>query len=221
MRVPILAALGLACVLAAPAAPAQDLANGREIHRICAGCHGKHAQGGKDGTYPRLAGQRAAYIEEQLHAFRSRKRLNIPMLPYTSERELPDADIADVAAYLSSIRLTTKPPVFASASDAVRRREELDRVLVIPRAEGDLNQGRGLYNAHCASCHARNGRGRSSFPMLVGQYPAYLQRQIDAYRRGERSHDEDAPRTGTLMPLTADDLRNILAHLTALQDEPD
>ena len=206
--------------LALPAA-AQNLANGREIHLICAGCHGKHAQGGKNGLYPRLAGQRAAYIEEQLLSFRSRRRLNIPMLPYTSERELPDSDVADIAAYLSSIRLTTRPPTFASAADAVRRREEIDRVFTVERVEGDVTQGRGLFGKECGGCHARNGRGRSNFPMLVGQYPNYLQRQMDAYRRGERPHDEELPGKGVLMALSTDDMRNILAFLTAIQDEND
>ena len=206
--------------LALPAA-AQNLANGREIRLICAGCHGKHAQGGKNGLYPRLAGQRAAYIEEQLLSFRSRRRLNIPMLPYTSERELPDSDVADIAAYLSSIRLTTRPPTFASAADAVRRREEIDRVFTVERVEGDVTQGRGLFGKECGGCHARNGRGRSNFPMLVGQYPNYLQRQMDAYRRGERPHDEEQPGKGVLMALSADDMRNILAFLTAIQDEND
>ena len=206
--------------LALPAA-AQNLANGREIHLICAGCHGKHAQGGKNGLYPRLAGQRAAYIEEQLLSFRSRRRLNIPMLPYTSERELPDSDVTDIAAYLSSIRLTTRPPTFASAAEAVRRREEIDRVFTVERVEGDVTQGRGLFGKECGGCHARNGRGRSNFPMLVGQYPNYLQRQMDAYRRGERPHDEEQPGKGVLMALSADDMRNILAFLTAIQDEND
>lgn len=215
-----LIAAALALALAAPAL-AQNLANGREIHLICAGCHGKHAQGGKDGLYPRLAGQRAAYIEEQLLSFRSRRRLNIPMLPYTSERELPDSDIADVAAYLASIRLTTRPPVFANAADAVRRREELDKVFTVERIDGDVTQGRGLFGKECGGCHARNGRGRSNFPMLVGQYPNYLQRQMDAYRRGDRPHDEEQAGKGVLMALSADDLRNILAFLTVLQDEGD
>ena len=212
--------LALCLGLALPAA-AQNLANGREIHLICAGCHGKHAQGGKNGLYPRLAGQRAAYIEEQLLSFRSRRRLNIPMLPYTSERELPDSDVADIAAYLSSIRLTTRPPTFASAADAVRRREEIDRVFTVERVEGDVTQGRGLFGKECGGCHARNGRGRSNFPMLVGQYPNYLQRQMDAYRRGERPHDEELPGKGVLMALSTDDMRNILAFLTAIQDEND
>jgi len=216
-RLLIAACAGL---LLGPAA-AQNLANGRDIHMICAGCHGKFAQGGKDGLYPRLAGQRALYIEEQLMSFRSRKRLNIPMLPYTQERELPDADIADVAAYLSSIVLTTRPPVFKNAADAVRRREDLDKVFTVERVEGDLKQGRGIYNAECGGCHGRNGRGRSNFPMLVGQYTNYLQRQMDAYRRAERPHDDDLPGKGVLMKLTAEDMTNVLAFLTSVQEAED
>lgn len=202
-------------------AAAQDLENAREIHETCAGCHGKHAQGGKGGEYPRLAGQRASYIEEQLHAFRTRKRINFPMVPYTAERVLPDASIVDIAAYLSSIRLHSKPPSFMGAADAVSRREELDKVLRIERIDGDITQGQGIYNAECAACHAKNGRGRSNFPMLVGQYPRYLKKQLDAYRRGDRPHDESAPAKGVLTPLTDADLQNILAYLTTLQDLED
>lgn len=212
----LLGSLLLAC--AAPPAAAQNLTNGKEIHAICSGCHGKHAQGGKGGEYPRLAGQRSDYIEAQLHAFRTRKRLNIPMLPYTQPRELSDQDIVDVAAYLSSIQLTLKPPVFASSQDARARRDALDRVFVIERAEGDLTQGAGIYNATCASCHAKNGKGRSDFPMLVGQYSNYLKRQIEAFRRGDRPHDEDEARKGTLMALSEADIDNILAHLTVIQE---
>ena len=41
----------------------------------------------------------------QLRNFKERKRVNIPMLPYTNERELPEDDLVSVAAYLASIRL--------------------------------------------------------------------------------------------------------------------
>jgi cytochrome c553 len=209
----------LLLLAASPALP-QDLANGREINEICAGCHGQFGQGGKDGEYPRLAGQRALYIEEQLLAFRARKRVNIPMLPYTQPRELGDDDIADIAAYLASIRLTARPPTFADSADARQRRAALDRVFRIERIEGDIIQGRGLYNAECGNCHGKTGQGRSNFPMLAGQYPNYLKRQIEAYRRGDRPHDEALPAKGVLMPLTEVDLTNILAYLSSIQ-EPD
>ena len=74
----------------AGAGHAQNLERGKEINSTCAGCHGEFGQGGSRGEYPRIAGQRAAYLADQLKSFRARKRVNIPMYPYTQERELPD-----------------------------------------------------------------------------------------------------------------------------------
>ena len=88
---------------AAGTAVAVDLEKGKEINGTCAACHGDQGAGGKKGEYPRLAGQRAAYLESQLKSFRARTRINIPMFPYTQERELSDDDIKDVSAYLAGI----------------------------------------------------------------------------------------------------------------------
>ena len=197
---------------------AQDLANGREIFLVCAGCHGMYGQGGKGGEYPRLAGLRAAYIEEQLYAFRSRKRLNIPMLPYTQPNELPDEDITDVAAYIATMQLPTKPPPGTSAEDIILRRTPLGSFLTVERIAGDTARGRALYRSECMNCHAQDGRGRSNFPLLVGQYPSYLMRQIGIYRAGGRPHDENVASAGVLMPLSESDINDILAYLTSIQE---
>ena len=60
----------LAGVLASSAAVAVDLEKGKEINGTCAACHGDQGAGGKKGEYPRIAGQRVAYIENQLKSFR-------------------------------------------------------------------------------------------------------------------------------------------------------
>ena len=77
-------------LLASTAAVAVNLEKGKEINGTCAACHGDQGAGGKKGEYPRIAGQRVDYIEGQLRNFRSRTRVNIPMFPYTQERELSD-----------------------------------------------------------------------------------------------------------------------------------
>ncbi|MBL8442068.1 MAG: c-type cytochrome, partial [Betaproteobacteria bacterium] len=158
-----------------------DLEKGKEINGTCAACHGEFGQGGKKGEYPRLAGQRPGYIMDQLKSFRSRTRINIPMFPYTQERELPDEDIRDVAEYLASIELPTKMPSFKGDEDALTRLLMVDKVMIIPRAEGDVDSGGAVYQKNCVTCHAKTGLGRGKFPMLVGQYTNYLKRQIDAY----------------------------------------
>jgi cytochrome c553 len=208
--------------------------SGKEIYGPCAACHGDLGQGGKRGEYPRIAGQRAAYIEYSLKKFRTRERINIPMFPYTQERELPDTDIKAVAEYLAGIELPTRMPEFKPTDDALTRLLAMEKVLVIPKLDGDLANGGKLYKEECAYCHGADGRGKTRFPMLIGQYTNYLQKQMDAYLKGERPHDavedeeeEDAKpkakpaakKVGVLNRLTEKDIQDILAYITRLQDE--
>jgi len=197
---------------------AQNLEKGKEINSTCAGCHGEFGQGGSRGEYPRLGGQGAKYLESQLKAFRARTRVNIPMYPYTQERELPDEDIKDVSAYLASIELPTKWPVFKDTDDALTRLTLTERVMIIPRVPGNLTNGGALYQKQCVTCHAKNGMGRGMFPMLVGQYTSYLKRQMEKYVKGERPHDEEGI-GGLLNALKEEDMQDILAYITTLQEQ--
>lgn len=197
---------------------AANLENGREINGVCAACHGDLGQGGKQGEYPRLAGQSVRYLVLQLKAFKSRERINIPMFPYTQERELPDGDIEDVSAYLASIELPSKPPAFQPTDDALTRLRKMESVLNIPRAGGDVETGRTVYQNSCASCHGASGGGRGSYPTLRGQYTVYLDRQIQIYLRGERSHDLEEPGKGVLIGMSATDIRDVLAYVSILDD---
>lgn len=200
------------------AGQAQNLDKGKEINSTCAGCHGEFGQGGSRGEYPRLAGQGAKYLESQLKAFRARTRINIPMYPYTQERELPDEDIRDVAAYLASIELPTKWPVFKDSDDALTRLTMTERVMIIPRVPGKLANGEAIYQKQCHTCHGKTGMGRGMFPMLVGQYTSYLKRQMDKYVKGDRPHDEEAI-GGLLNKLREEDMQDILAYITSLQEQ--
>ncbi|MCG2577307.1 c-type cytochrome [Dechloromonas sp. XY25] len=213
LRIPFLLA-GLACGGVALAA---DLEKGKEINGTCAACHSDNGQGGKKGEYPRIAGQQVKYIESQLKNFRSRTRVNIPMFPYTQERELSDEDIKDIAAYLNGIVLDTKMPTYTGNEDALTKLLMADRVMIIPRAEGDLENGEKIYQKQCAACHGKTGKGRGMFPMLVGQYTNYLQRQVSLYLKGDRPHDEEGT-VGRLNDLKAQDIQDILAYLTSIQD---
>ena len=197
---------------------AQNLEKGKEINSTCAGCHSDLGQGGSRGEYPRLAGQQVKYLESQLKAFRDRTRVNIPMYPYTQERELPNEDIKDVAAYLASIELPTKWPVFKDTDDALTRLTLTERVMIIPRVTGNLANGEAIYQKTCVTCHGKTGMGRGMFPMLVGQYTSYLMRQMEKYVKGERPHDEEVV-GGVLNALKGEDLQDILAYLTSIQEQ--
>ncbi|MCM8611737.1 c-type cytochrome [Accumulibacter sp.] len=211
----------LGCVLAgwiALPAAALDLERAREIYGPCAACHGEFGAGGKKGEYPRIAGQPPKYLEQQLKAFQSQRRVNLPMYPYTKERELPDEDMKLVADYLAQIELPTRPPVFKDSDDALTRLLAMEKVMIVPRAEGNIDRGRLVYGQQCAVCHGKSGNGRGMFPMLVGQYTSYLKKQIDAYLKADRPHDEDSASEGVLYRLPAQDIQDVLAHLTAIQE---
>lgn len=66
---------------------------------MCKGCHGNAAEG-RSG-FPRLAGQQADYLKNQLLDFKSRARKGGPMNAITSS--LSEQDIAEIANYLSQL----------------------------------------------------------------------------------------------------------------------
>ena len=223
-----IATAALLAVLLAAASPQvgarePDLETGEEINELCAGCHGEYGQGGKQGVYPRIAGQPYKYLVDQLVLFRERKRPNLAMVEYVDERQMPDPDIQDVSAYLASIDLPTrlKPmdqddPEF----DALARLEAAKRVVQIPRAEGDVAAGEKLYRRECASCHGRDGTGdaEDGVPMLAGQYTDYLRRQVEKYVEGVRIHDPEAPEARFLVEFSEAELRDIFAYISVLDD---
>lgn len=199
-------------------AMAVDAERAKEIYGPCAACHGEFGAGGKKGEYPRIAGQQSKYIEQQLKAFQKRVRINIPMVPYTEERELADADMKVVAEWLAQIELDTKMPTFKGHEDALTRLQAVEKVMIVPRVEGDIDNGGKIYQKQCAVCHGKQGKGRGMFPMIAGQYIVYLQKQIGAFLKADRPHDEDSAKVGVLYGLSAQDIQDVMAYLTTLQN---
>ena len=219
------AALSAALLIYPALAPAMelDMENGEEINEVCAGCHGEFGQGGKGGEYPRLAGLPAEFTARQLHLFRDRKRPNIAMIEYIDERQMPDQDIADVSAFLAAIEIPNRlPPIDENDPnfDALERLLQAKRIVQIPRAPGNIEAGAKLYNKECASCHGRDGQGNieEAVPMLSGQYTEYLWRQVDKYLKGVRIHDLESPDDELLAEFSREELTDIFAHLSVLDD---
>lgn len=200
-----------------------DLRNGRDINETCAGCHGEFGQGGKEGEYPRLAGQPAGFLAQQLALFRDRTRTNLAMVESVDHRQMPDADVIDISAYLASLQLPSKlPPVDETAPgfNAYERLLATKQIVQIPRAEGDVAAGERLYKRECGSCHGPEGWGndRDSVPMLAGQYTNYLWRQVDKYIARQRIHDPSDPEDDLLSQFTREELRDIFAYLSIVDD---
>jgi len=80
---------------------AGDAAAGKTKAGMCAACHGS-AGISAIPMYPNLAGQKEAYIVKQLKDFKSGARKDPVMAPMAAG--LSDADVANVAAYFSSLK---------------------------------------------------------------------------------------------------------------------
>jgi len=198
-----------------------DLEYGEEINETCAGCHGEFGQGSITGEYPRLAGLDAEYIAKQLSDFKLRKRINIPMIPFANDRELPGDEVRIIAAYLSQIQLPTRlEPVDEANFDALERLHASKRVVNIKAYPGNIDLGRKVYEDECANCHARDGYGKKSkkAPMLAGQYSEYLLRQIQNFRKGERMHDEEEDDRDLFIEISDEVMDGMLAYLATLDD---
>jgi len=212
-----MAAMALAMMVGEAAADGMphvyDRDNAVDIMRTCAACHGETGAGGGGGVYPRLAGLNAEYLAKQLGLFKTRARENIPMIPYATERELPERDVLDIARYLSEIRLETKPPADLP-KDGFARLEAMKKVLQIPREPGDAETARPIYAAECAPCHGRNGEGRLARPRLAGQHIKYLKVQVENFLAGKRAHDD----IEALRAKSQADWTNLWACISILQE---
>jgi cytochrome c553 len=79
-----------------------------------------------------------------------------------------------------------------------------------PKAAGpkiDLAKGQAIASGPCAACHTIDGsRGLPANPILVGQHPEYLFKQLKDFKAGAR---QNAIMQGMVAALSEDDMRNV------------
>jgi cytochrome c553 len=183
LTLPVLAAL-LMSYRAAGTVPvdnadlgAQIVAQGTKNGAVaCARCHGFDGAADGSGAFPRLDGQLADYLVDQLRAFISGDRKNAIMQPIS--KGLNDDEIKAVAQYYANSRavpIALRP----QPSQLIARGQQLAK-------DGDLNAG----ILSCETCHGPNGQGvPPTFPYLAGQYSHYISLQMQMYRQGSRKSD--------------------------------
>ena len=81
---------------------AQSVAGKSLYGKLCVSCHG--ASGSGTHTIPRLAGQQVKYLEDSLKRYRDVKGDRIDPLMAAYTRNLKDADIQNLASYLSTLQ---------------------------------------------------------------------------------------------------------------------
>lgn len=89
------------------------LADGAALYaeKTCIACHGKEGKKPLTPAFPKIAGQNAAYIEQQMNDIKSGARANGSsasmkgvMINPEGEQLVTDSDIKEIAKYLSKLK---------------------------------------------------------------------------------------------------------------------
>ena len=87
-----------------------------------------------------------------------------------------------------------------------------------PAAKPDLARGQAISTQVCGACHAADGsRGSPANPILAGQHPEYLAKQLQEFKAGKRNN---AIMMGMAGPLSVDDMRNVAAFYASKSAKP-
>lgn len=165
----------------------------------CALCHS--ADGiSRMAKFPKLAGQKPAYIEKQLRDFRAERRTNDGGPMVTNAGLLSDAQIAEVALYFGSL---PSPPPDGDGSDPA----------MIAAGQRLFDNGKPEAGvAACVTCHAGGGISGIVAPKIASQHPRYLRKQLEDFRSGDRSNDPDGIMRGIARGLSEYEIEAVTAY---------
>jgi len=168
---------------------AGDAAAGKAAAAACSGCHGEAGVSTIPGT-PSLAGQDAQYLAAATQAYRGGARRDETMKAPAAA--LDERAIRDVAAFYAA--QTPQPP-------NVRK----------PLSLGELA-------SRCDRCHGANGNSvEPLIPALAAQRAEWLERTLEAYRKGER---KSAAMAAMSALLSETDVKALAAHYSRQTARP-
>lgn len=110
-----------------------------------------------------------------------------------------------VASLLSSLLLAAALAAPAFASEAAK-------------AKPDVAKGQAISTNVCGACHAADGsRGSPANPILQGQHPEYLVKQLTEFKEGKR---DNPVMKGMASTLSDEDMRNVAAFYASKDAKP-
>jgi cytochrome c553 len=102
---------------------------------------------------------------------------------------LNDQDLADIAAHFAAqtMQLSGSKPLEVQVNSGLK----VDALALGQRTYRAGNIATGV--PACTGCHTPDGKGNvaAGFPRLSGQHPEYIEKQLRAFRAGDRTNDGD------------------------------
>lgn len=190
--------------------PPELIARGRTLFQegrleagvqACAACHGHDGTGGVQRSLdtspvaPRVAGQRRAYLDDQLLSFRKGVRKNdYSGIMRRMVVDLNDTDLLAVSAYLATLDPATVPPPPAAVATAPPLPEKA---------------------ALCQACHGVGGESmHETFPKIAGLSKGHIQKQLLDIQATRRTVDVMTP---VVFALTPAEIAEISAYFSTFE----
>jgi cytochrome c553 len=177
------------------------------ITKNCARCHGLDGLGRGAGAFPRLAGQRTAYLAATLAAYAKGERHSGVMEPVAAH--LGTSEMQEIADYYSRLPAGSPPPIASGTAGDVERGRQIATQGVRERSI-----------PACRECHGPGRAVNQNYPRLAGQFPEYLTLQLWLFKAKHRG----GTKYHTLMhkfvgQLTDEHVRAVTRYYASLEPE--
>ena len=164
--------------LMAAGSPSHGAGNGTAriediVRQRCIECHGPTGQG-SNSQFPKLSGQNADYLVQQMFNFKSGARKSSVMAPQLAD--LTGDEIIRLARRFSGEKLIPEVTTDKALMEAGRK------VFLNGSPE------RGV--SACAACHGPTARGGQMLPRLAGQHADYIELQLRRFIERSRTTDQ-------------------------------
>ncbi|CUW39211.1 putative Cytochrome C4 [Magnetospirillum sp. XM-1] len=198
-QLPVMAlAAAFGAVTLAPALAA----DGKAIYadKGCAACHGEDAKTPLQEGFPKLAGQSAEYMFNQMKDIKAGARANgqsaDSMKPIVED--MAEDDMKAVADYLASLK---EAPAAAAA------------------AAGAPHPGKTLFlTKTCVACHGKEGKKPlPGYPMIAGQDKAYILAQTKDIKSGTRANGKANAMQPVMHLVNDDEIAQIADYLSTVK----
>lgn len=170
-------------------------------HQVCSTCHG--ADGNSDSPqFPKLAGQQANYLKNQLLKFKDHSRYDrlAPEFMYGISHALTPKQVDELAEYFSGQNLRNQ--------DIKQLADNHPGKIIFQNGIAD----RGI--PPCQACHGESALGQYDYPRLAGQHKQYLIKQLHVFH--ENSGRPDTPMEVVTKSLTEKEIDQVASYLSSL-----
>ncbi len=171
---------------------------------VCRECHGAGGEGNAAAGIPRLAGQSAGYLEQELIDYSSGSRNNPIMQNFA--KALSEEDRKGVAEYFASLATAyVVAPSIANAAQLAWGHELAHQGSDAKRVQA------------CDNCHGPDGIGvPHAAPYLAGQSSGYIATSLHSFLNGSRTNDPGKLMTSVVERLDDADIAAVAAYFSSL-----